>query len=279
MNSASTTSVSRFALVLFLLTLAASWGRAEDQPKIPPKALPLPGETLRIDGHEAFLILPSAKPNGPLPWIWYAPTLRGLPGKEEKWMFEKFTAAEIAIAGVDAGESYGNAAGSNLFSSLYQELTERRGLSKKPVFLARSRGGLMAYNWAVEHPGSVGGIAGIYPVCNLESYPGLTIAAKAYGLSQEEMKSRLAEFNPLDRLMPLAKAQVPIFHIHGDQDVTVPLEKNSQALQERLEKLGAKMEIIIPKGQGHNMWQGFFQCQPLVDFAIKQAKAGTAAGQ
>ena len=81
-----------------------------------------------------------------------------------------------------------------------------------------------------------------------------------------------------DRLAPLAKAQVPIFHIHGDKDAVVPLEKNSQAVQERLEKLGAKMGIMIPEGQGHNMWVGFFQCQPLVDFAIKQAKAGAVAG-
>ena len=243
------------------------------------KVLPVTGESFQLEGHEAFLILPSAKVEGPVPWVWYAPTLPGLPGMEEKWMFEKFTAAGIAIAGIDVGESYGNAAGCKLFSTLHKELTEHRGLSKKPVFLARSRGGLMAYSWAVEHPEWVGGIAGIYPVCNLESYPGLDIAAGAYGVSREAMKLRLAEFNPLDRLAPLAKAQVPIFHIHGDQDAVVPLEKNSQAVQERLEKLGAKMGIMIPEGQGHNMWVGFFQCQPLVDFAIKQAKAGAVAGR
>ena len=257
------------------------WGGFAVQPCMAAdsKVLPVTGESFQLEGHEAFLILPSAKVEGPVPWIWYAPTLPGLPGMEEKWMFEKFTAAGIAIAGIDVGESYGNAAGCKLFSTLHKELTEHRGLSKKPVFLARSRGGLMAYSWAVEHPELVAGIAGIYPVCNLESYPGVDIAAGAYGVSREEMKLRLAEFNPLDRLAPLAKAQVPIFHIHGDQDAVVPLEKNSQAVQERLEKLGAKMGIMIPEGQGHNMWVGFFQCQSLVDFAIKQAKAGAVAGK
>ena len=32
------------------------------------------------------------------------------------------------------------------------------------------------------------------------------------------------------------------------------------------------MELIVPKGQGHNMWNGFFECQKLVDFVIANAK-------
>ena len=29
----------------------------------------------------------------PVPWVWYAPTLRGLPGQAERWMFERFLKA------------------------------------------------------------------------------------------------------------------------------------------------------------------------------------------
>jgi hypothetical protein len=69
------------------------------------------------------VILPSTKPtNGPIPWVWYAPTLPGLPGTEEKWMFERFTAAGIAIAGIDVGESYGSPDGCALYSAFYDEL-------------------------------------------------------------------------------------------------------------------------------------------------------------
>jgi hypothetical protein len=31
------------------------------------------------------------------------------------------------------------------------------------------------------------------------------------------------------------------------------------------------MELKIAKGQGHNLWEGFFQCQELVDFVIARA--------
>ena len=33
------------------------------------------------------------------------------------------------------------------------------------------------------------------------------------------------------------------------------------------------MQLIIPAGQGHNMWPGFFQCQELVDFILANAKS------
>jgi hypothetical protein len=55
------------------------------------KRLPLKGEAFTIEGHTAFLILPEKPKAGqPIPWVWYAPTLRGLPGREETWMFERF---------------------------------------------------------------------------------------------------------------------------------------------------------------------------------------------
>jgi alpha-beta hydrolase superfamily lysophospholipase len=241
----------------------------------PTKELPLPGEVFSVKGCAAFLILPGqVAAGGKTPWVWYAPTLPGLPGPEEKWMFEKFLSAGIAVAGIDVGESHGNPAGRALFSDLHQELTRKRGLAKKACLLVRSRGGLMLYNWAVEHPSSVACVAGIYPVCNLDTYPGLKNASAAYGMTEEQFKAKMAEHNPIDRIEPLAKAHVPIYHIHGDSDTVVPLEKNSGELAQRYGRLGGVMTLNVVKGQGHNMWPGWFQCQELVDFVIAQAHKG-----
>ena len=91
------------------------------------KQLPFPGEVFAIEGRTAFLILPDTKPaEGAMPWVWYAPTLRGLPGGAEKWMFERFLKAGIAIAGVDVGESYGNPKGRATYAALHQHLVEKR---------------------------------------------------------------------------------------------------------------------------------------------------------
>jgi hypothetical protein len=230
------------------------------------------GEEFTLSGHRAFVILPPVcKDITAQPWIWYAPTLPGLPTLEEEGMIGKFLDAGIAIAGIDVGESYGSPRGRELFSALYDELNEIRGFSKKPALLARSRGGLMLYNWAVEHPDSVSCVAGIYPVCNLRSYPGLAKASVAYEMSETELAAELANHNPVDRIAPLAQAGVPIFHLHGDNDEVVPLEENSALLAENYRKHGGDMELIVVKRQGHNRDPHWFQSTALMNFVIKYA--------
>ena len=256
-------------LLLFVAALALSTCASAGDP--PKKDLPLPGEVFTVQGHPAFLIPPAAKPaSGPIPWVWYAPTLPGLPSEAETWMFERFTQAGCAIAGIDVGESYGSPDGRALYTALYTELTTHRGLAPKAVLLGRSRGGLMTLCWAADNPDKVAGFAGIYPVCNLKSYPGLDKASGAYHLTTEELAAHLTEHNPIDRLAPLARAGVPLFAIHGDSDELVPLADNSGEVAKRYEALGGKMQLVVPKGEGHNMWPGFFQCQALVDFVLAQ---------
>ena len=234
------------------------------------KSLPLPGESFKLNGHDAFLILPKdVKPD--TPWVWYAPTLRNLPSQAEVWMFERFLKAGVAVAGIDVGESYGSPAGRAVYSAFYDHLVGTRRFGPQPVLLARSRGGLMLYSWAADNPESVSGIAGIYPVCNIASYPGIERACGAYGLTAEQLQSDLTKHNPIDRLAPLAAADVPIFHIHGDQDKVVPLENNSAVVAGRYKKFGGTMTLEVVEGQGHNMWPGWFQSEDLVDFVVANA--------
>ena len=246
--------------------LATGPAKGTDKQQVPPK------KSFKVEGHAAFVIMPkNVDEKKPVPWVWYAPTFPNLPEAREHWMFEKFLAAGIAIAGVDVGESYGSPKGREIYSALYKELVTNRNFAPKPVLLARSRGGLMLYNWAAENADHVAGIAGIYPVCDLRSYPGLDKACGAYGLTRAELEEQLDKHNPVARLAPLAKAGVPIFHIHGDADAVVPLKDNSGEVARRYEKLGGKMELKVAKGQGHNLWEGFFQCQELVDFVLARS--------
>jgi hypothetical protein len=236
------------------------------------KPLPLEGEVFLVERRTAFVMVPREEVVAAgKPWVWYAPTLPGLPGPEERWMFERFLAAGIAVAGIDVGESFGNPDGRRLYSAMYRDMTESRGYSPKPILLGRSRGGLMTLAWAAENPEKVAGFAGIYPVCNLASYPGIERAAEAYGLAPNQLEQQLAAHNPVDRLSQLAQHRVPLFAIHGDVDQVVPLQANSGLMKTRYEQFGGTMQLIVPPDQGHNMWPGFFQCQELVEFVKKQA--------
>ena len=258
-------NLSKIILILMLFAnMAASAAK---------KKLPFPGDVFAIEGHTAFLIEPDTKPEkGAMPWVWYAPTLRGLPGGAEKWMFERFLKAGIAIAGIDVGESYGSPKGRALYSALHKNLGEKRGLAKQACLLARSRGGLMLYAWAAENPDKVACITGIYPVCNIASYPGLRRASGAYGLTAEQLKAQLAKHNPIDRLEPLAKAGIPILHIHGDRDKPAPVERHAGELAKRYRKLGGNVELILVVGKGHEVVPEFFERQEVVDFVIRHSR-------
>jgi dipeptidyl aminopeptidase/acylaminoacyl peptidase len=243
------------------------------------KKLILPGEAFLVQDRPAFVLLPAEKERRtPQPWILYAPTLPGYPDDHEKWMHEQFLAAGVAVAGIDVGESYGSQPGRKLFSALYEELTKKRGFASKPCLLGRSRGGLWATSWACDHPDQVAGIAGIYPVFDLRTYPGIVKAAPAYGLTPDELAMSLSENNPIERVGVLAKSKVPVFIIHGDDDKVVPLKENSAELLARYEAAGAKdaVTLVVAKGQGHNFWEGFFRCPELIEFAIARARSGAA---
>ena len=191
----STISTFLTALCLASWTVAHAADTTATNSPPPTKELPLPGEVMRVADHTAFVIAAQTNAGAKArPWVWYAPTLPGLPGGEERWMVEQFTKAGIARA------------------------------------------------------------------CG------------AYHLAPEELQARLAEHNPIDRLAPLASAQVPLFAIHGDADTVVPLDTNSGEVRTRYQALGGKMRLIIPPGQGHNMWSGFFQCQELVAFVLANAQ-------
>ncbi len=234
-------------------------------------------ENFTIAGRPAFIYLPPPeKRTSPQPWIFYGPTLAPYPDNGERWMHEQFVAAGIAVAGVDVGEAYGSPKSHVVFDALYRELTEQRGFGTKPCLFGRSRGGLWTSSWAITNPARIAGIIGIYPVYDFRTYPGIAKAAGAYELTPEQLTARAAEFNPIERIAVLAKAKVPVTLIHGDVDKVVPLKENSAELLRRYTEAGAGdlVKLIVVEGQGHNMFEGFFHSQVLVDFAIAKAKEG-----
>ncbi|MCA9057391.1 MAG: prolyl oligopeptidase family serine peptidase [Planctomycetaceae bacterium] len=258
-------------VLVFNSTLCA---QDQDPPKV-VKQLILPGESFLVEGRAAFVMLPpESLRRSPQPWIMYAPTLPAYPDIHEKWMHEQFLNAGIAVAGIDIGEAYGSPNGRRLMTALYDELVQHRDYAAKPALLGRSRGGLWVSSWAIEHPDRVAAIGGIYPVFDLTTYPGLNRAAPAYELSAEQLQQTLTQHNPIEQAHVLAEHRIPVNIIHGDVDSVVPLDRNSLRLKQIYEANGqAKlMQLTVAEGQGHNYWEGFFHCQPLVNFLIESAR-------
>jgi predicted esterase len=222
---------------------------------------------IEIGKHKGFVLQPT-KPaaDGSRPWVWYAPTIGAHPNHSNEWVLKKLLDRGFYVCGVNVGESYGSPAGRKVYSEFYQYVVREYKLEAKARLLAQSRGGLMLYNWATENSDKVRCIVGIYPVCDLRSYPGLNKAAAAYGMTPAELEKQLMQHDPIERLKPLAKAGVPILHIHGNADAVVPLEKNSQIVLDRYSALGGKMKLIVVTGKGHAEIPEYFQEPRLVQF-------------
>ena len=255
------------SVALLLLTFLAWIAR----PAVADDPLPRVTETFEIDGHKAF-VYPAPEPAKGKPWLWYAPTLKGVSLAGRKLYFESLMHAGIGLAGFDLGEVRGSPGSSAKFSLFYNEMV-RRGWSPKPILLGQSRGGMMMLAWAMRNPDKLRAFVGIYPVCNLASWPLKNSKPQTladFGLTDDELVAQLSQFNPVDHLEGLLANRVPMFVVHGDSDLVVPYAENTRVLKERYEAGGGPITVKIIPGEGHQVSPSFFECQELVDFVIAQ---------
>jgi predicted esterase len=250
--------------IVVVFTLAAA---ADDE-------LPKSADTFEVQGHKALLYA-APKPAAGKPWVWYAPTIKGISLVGRKAYYEGFLRAGISIAGFDLGEVRGSPASTAKFTLFYDEMV-RRGWSSRPILLGQSRGGLMMLAWAVRNPDKPRAFVGIYPVCNLADWPtkNTPVLLADYGLTEAEFRAQLAELNPLDNLRGLSEMKVPMFVVHGDSDAAVPFDQNTRILKERYAAGGGPITVKLIAGEGHKATPSFFECQELIDFVLAQAKTG-----
>ncbi len=237
--------------------------------------LPKTSEKFEVKGHTAYLYA-APKPAPGKPWVWYAPTLKGISLAQRTMYFEGCLRAGIGIAGFDLGEVRGAPASTEQFTCFYDEMV-KRGFAAKPILLGQSRGGLMMLAWAVRHPEKVQAFVGIYPVCNLGTWAlkNLPVTLADYKLTEAELRANLAALNPLDNLQGLLTNKVPMFVVQGDADAAVPYPENTQILKARYESGGGQITVKLIPGEGHKVSPSYFECRELLEFVLKQA--GTKA--
>ena len=120
------------------------------------------------------------------------------------------------------------AGGGQISVKLIQGEGQKRGYSPKPILLGQSRGGMMTLAWAFRHQDKVRACVGIYPVCNLASWPLKNSKAATFAdfaIPEVELVAKLPEFNPVDNLKGLLANKVPMFVVHG----TKPRRRSSNA--------------------------------------------------
>lgn len=261
--------ICRASLACLLIVLTTSrYSQAADQPngeynqKLIPEQLSATyanGELVKlsVDGRNAYVVKPKGKVDPQRRWVWISPFWLGINdghgSLHHRFYVERVLEAGFHVAGIDIGTSCGSPSGAQLAHSFYERMISDFGLNRRTRLIGQSNGGLMAYAWAFRHPECVDRIFGIYPVTDFRTWPTLPVVITApapglgYNLTLAELTKRMAEFNPVDNLAPLAKAKVKILHIHGDRDELVPLLANSARVIERYKILGGDAELSRSK--------------------------------
>lgn len=222
-----------------------------------------------LDAWKAILVKPrQALPGNP--WIWRAQFFDRWPAVDIVLVREGFHLAWINVSGL-----FGAPEAGRRFDAFYGFLTETFGLAQQVVLEGFSRGGLDVYRWAARWPERVCCIYGDAPVCDFKSWPGAKNGSvhpadwaeclKAYGLTEAEANRYPG--NPIDNLAPLAAHGIPIIHVCGDADLSVPLDENTAIVQDRYTKLGGRIEVILKPGGGHHP-HSLEDPRPVVDFIL-----------
>lgn len=132
----------------------------------------------------------------------------------------------------------------------------------------------MMLSWAVRNPNKLAAYAGIYPVQNLRSWPiksSLGATLRDFGMDKKTFIEKIDAHNPINYLPGMAKAQVPIFLVHGDSDKVVPIDEKSGLVKKRYQELGGTVEVEVVSGAGHQVIDAFFKSKNLIEFLIKHS--------
>jgi pimeloyl-ACP methyl ester carboxylesterase len=232
---------------------------------------------LRFQDRMAYLVKPTGTVDEHRRWLWEFPFWLGINdgfgNLQHRNYVEKLLEAGFHVAGIDVGPSCGRPSAADACQGFYRLLISEYGLHRKARILGQSHGGLIAYGWAFRNPTCVDRIGGICPATDFRTWPTLANVnpfskqGLGYEISLDELNRRASEFNPVDNLAPLAKADVKILHIHGDKDDLVPMEANSTELSRRYRQLGGSAEIVVLEGLGHG-GQTLYQSEPLLKFLM-----------
>ncbi len=200
----------------------------------------------QVDGRAAYVVEPKNAAPGK-PWVWRARFPNHHAEADVILLSRGFHIVRINTDGM-----LGSPRAMAHWDAFYKFLTER-GLPKRCALEGVSRGGLFVYGFASRWPDRVACIFADTPVNDIRSWPGgkgtgrgheatWRTCLKEYGLTEETAKAFAG--NPIDKLKPIAAANIPLLHLISMNDVIVPPTENTFVLAKRYQELGGSIAVI-----------------------------------
>ncbi|MEG1585927.1 MAG: GDSL-type esterase/lipase family protein [Bacteroidales bacterium] len=178
------------------------------------------------------------------------------------------------IAYCDVANLYGSPEAIKRWDAFYEQMITM-GFSPKVVLEGMSRGGLVVYNWAVRNKDKVACIYADAPVMDIKSWPlgyepakkDVANLLKAYGFESEKQIQKWKK-NPVDHARKIARANIPILHVVGDDDDVVPVAQNTALFEKQIKKAGGEITVIHKPGVKHHP-HSLNNPEPIVRFILK----------
>jgi pimeloyl-ACP methyl ester carboxylesterase len=222
-----------------------------------------------LQGRKCLVVAPPVLAAGK-PWIWRTEFFGHEPQGDST-----LAAKGFHVVYMDLQDMYGAPVALDLMDKFYDYLIASRGLNRKAVLEGFSRGGLFAFNWAARNPAKVSSIYVDAPVCDFKSWPGgkgkgpgspgdWEKLKKVYGFLNDQQAIEY-KGNPVDNLLPLASAGIPILCVCGETDELVPMAENISVVEDRYKKAGGKIKLIVKPNNGHHP-HSLKDPAPIVDF-------------
>lgn len=232
-----------------------------------------------IDGKPVLIVCPPAATRGK-PWIWHGEFFGHKPEPDIALLARGFH-----VVYTKNPDLFGAPQAVAHWNKVHAELTQKYGLADKAALVGVSRGGLYCYNWAAANPDKVACIYGDAPVCDAMSWP---VGRNPGEGNANEIPKLLKVYDvetvyelfpkvvsPVNNLVPLARAGVPLLHVYGDADTAVPWKDNTGLLAERYRILGGDITLIPKPGIGHV--HGLDDPTPIIDFLATHSLRAVAA--
>ena len=219
-------------------------------------------EIFEAYGYTATVLIPKS-PNGR--WIWKTEFFDAFEDAEVKLFEMGYTRVYYGIS-----DKFGSPEAVRLMKRFHKELIKRYSfLEERAILFGFSRGGLYAFNYALYYPEAVEKIYLDAPVLNLISWPwekgGVNRErfAEEYNLNEDTIKT--FKGSPLDNMAEFAENGIPLLIVAGDEDASVPLDRNARVLYDYYRSIGKPFEFIVKKGCGHHP-HSLTDVTPIVDF-------------
>ena len=214
-----------------------------------------------FNGHNAVIVFPlkTDKKNN---WIWKTEFFEAFDNAEMELLKNGYVRVYYEISNM-----YGNSYSVRLMHLFYLYIINEYNLNDKVCLFGFSRGGLYAFNFALQYPEYCKKLYLDAPVLDLNTWPEKFSKEyyeylNCYSLSEETTK--IFNQSPINNLNEFSNLNIPVILIAGDADETVAFEKNSKLMIEMF-KEKSNFTYIIKNNCGHHP-HGLENIKKIIEF-------------